>query len=472
MKTFALVALTISVTADLTVAQQPYIPEMKAHVQYVDAQERQVTDQPCGHIMTNACVWSPDSQWIVYDVRSDLEGAVFDGTRIERVDILTSQVQRLYTSSNGAHCGVATYSPVENKVVFILGPANPTDDWQYAGHHRRGIIVDVAVPGRATNLDARDITPPFTTGALRGGSHVHVFSGDGRWVSFTYQDHVLALLDDKMAAHDADLRNVGVSVPDLPVRVRRDHPRNHDGEYFSVLVTRTTAHPKPGSDQICRAFEDAWVGVDGYQRLDGRWQKRAIAFQGNVVTEDGRTISEAFIVDLPEDVTVPGEGPLEGTATRRPQPPRGTLQRRLTFTAERKYAGLQGPRHWLRSCADGSRIALLMKDRDGVVQIWVVSPNGGPPQQITRNRWDVASAFSWSPDGKQLAYVADNSIFVTDVDTGCSRRVTPRSTDARAPRPEACVFSPDGHKIAYVRTVAESENTSHNQIFVLMLPSP
>ncbi|PBD34340.1 hypothetical protein CK247_30830, partial [Klebsiella pneumoniae] len=33
--------------------------------------------------------------------------------------------------------------------------------------------------------------PPYTPGALRGGSHVHVYSPNGQFVSFTYNDHVL-----------------------------------------------------------------------------------------------------------------------------------------------------------------------------------------------------------------------------------------------------------------------------------------
>ena len=36
--------------------------------------ERQVTTAHCGHILTNAAVWSPDSEWIVYDTRSDPAG--------------------------------------------------------------------------------------------------------------------------------------------------------------------------------------------------------------------------------------------------------------------------------------------------------------------------------------------------------------------------------------------------------------
>ncbi|MSU58914.1 MAG: DUF3748 domain-containing protein [Pedosphaera sp.] len=431
--------------------------------------ERQITNRRQGHLLTNIGVWSPDGRWLVYDTRSERSGANFDGQTIERVNVETGEVQVLYRSTNGAHCGVVTCSPVEPKVVFILGPENPTPDWQYTIHHRQGVIVNLNRPQIAVNLDARDVTPPFTPGALRGGSHVHVFSADGRWVSFTYDDHVLAQFSEDNSEHEMNFRNVGICVPAKPVRVAKDHPRNHDGEFFSVLVTETKAHPRPGSDEIQRAFEEAWIGTNGYVKADGSRQKRALAFQGEVVTAAGQNISEVFVVDLPDDVTQPGAGPLEGTATLRPRPPKGTVQRRLTFTAERKFPGLQGPRHWLRSSPDGSRIAFLMKDAAGVVQLWTVSPNGGAPVQVTRNPVGVASAFSWSPDGKCIAHVMDNSVCVTDVASGETTRLTVRTEDAGAPKSEACVFSPDGKRIAYMRRLP-SDGESFNQICVCNCP--
>ena len=100
-----------------------------------------------------------------------------------------------------------------------------------------------------------------------------------------------------------------------PVSVGKDHPRNYDGSAFSVLVTRTVNSPRRGSDEISKAFEEAWVGSNGYVKRDGTRQHRALAFQGHVVTPNGETIAEAFIVDIPDDVTVPGDKPLEGTAT-------------------------------------------------------------------------------------------------------------------------------------------------------------
>ena len=135
--------------------------------------ERQITRGPGGRILTNTGVWSPDSEWIVYDTRSDAAGDNFDGEFIEMVNVRTGEVRQLYRAENGARCGVATFHPRENKVVFILGPEHPTPDWQYGPFHRQGVIVDAKQNGgtsSAVNLDARDLTPPFTPGALRGGS--------------------------------------------------------------------------------------------------------------------------------------------------------------------------------------------------------------------------------------------------------------------------------------------------------------
>lgn len=421
-------------------------------------------------MLTNAAVFSADSRWIVYDTRSGVDGSVFDGTRIERVEVETGRIERLHESQNGGFCGVVTASPVDDRVVFIAGPERPTPDWRYGPAHRQGVVVDASRPCRTENLDARDLVPPFTPGALRGGSHVHTFSGDGRLVSFTYEDAVLeaaAASDDPRA--EKNLRGLGVSVCGRPVRVPRSHPRNHDGSAFSVLVTTLHDAPRPGSDEISKAFEESWIGADGYRRADGSRQRYALAFQGQVAAADGSWIAEVFVVDLPDDpaaLVVPGDGPLAGMANRRPCPPRGVSQRRITFTADRRHPGIQGPRHWLRSSPDGERIAFLARDDAGVVQLFTVCPAGGEPVQVTRDPWDVASAFTWSPDGRRIAYAADGGVMTVEVSTGISRRLTGGRADASAPRPEAVVFSPDGRWIAFMREVA-SEDGPRNQIFIV-----
>ena len=431
-----------------------------------DDSDHQLTRGPGGRVLSNTGVWSPDGQWIVYDTRPDDAGSDFAGETIEMVNVATGEIKELYRSQNGAHCGVVTFHPHERKVVFILGPEHPTPDWQYSFCHRQGVVVDVDRPGVKANLDAMDLTPPFTPGALRGGSHVHVWDAAGQWVSFTYEDHVLSQFKAATPTNDINQRTLGVSVPGTPVRVSYANPRNHDSAYFTVLAARTTAEPRPGSDEIQKAFEEGWIGTNGYVRADGSRQNHALAFQGLVRSSKGEPLSEVFIADLPDDMTKAGDGPLCGTETRVASPPKGAAQRRLTFTADRRYPGLQGPRHWLRSSPDGSQIAFLMKDDAGVVQLWTVSPNGGPPRQVATNRWPVTSTFTWSPGGRHIAYAMDNSVCVTEVASGQTKRLTPRTDDASGPRSEACVFSPDGKRIAFMRRLPSPQRPA-NQICVV-----
>ena len=93
----------------------------------VPAMEEQITNQACGHILTNVNVWSPDSQWIVYDTRSDPFGDKFDGRTIEVVNVKTREVRQIYQSEHGAHCGVATFSPAAQKIVHSVDPKQPIE---------------------------------------------------------------------------------------------------------------------------------------------------------------------------------------------------------------------------------------------------------------------------------------------------------------------------------------------------------
>lgn len=434
--------------------------------------ERQLTTAPHGHILTNAAVWSPDGAWLVYDVRSDAAGSRFDGTRIERVEVATGRVEVLHESLRGACCGVATTSPVDDRVVFILGPEDPTPDWTYGPARRQGVVVHCGRPGEALPLDARDLAAPFTPGALRGGSHVHQFSPDGRLVSFTYEDALLDALPP--GSGERNLRAVGVSVAGRAVAVPPAHPRNHSGSAWSVLVTGLADAPAPGSDQIGRACEEAWIGAAGYRRADGSRQRRALVFQGTVVAADGRAVVELFVVDLPDDdapqgaLDRPGAGPLCGTERTRPRPPAGVVQRRLTVTTDRVHPGLQGPRHWPRSNPDGTRIAFLSRDDRGIVQLSTVGPQGGAPRAVTSGGASVDSAFTWTPDGTRIACVIDGRVCLVDARDGAVEPLTARDAGP-GPRPEACVVSPDGRRVAFVRPVGSAHGT-FNQVFVAEVP--
>lgn len=394
---------------------------------------KQITFSARHHQLTNTNVWTRDSQWLVFDVRPS--GASFTGKTIERVNVDSGEVEVLYTAPDGAHVGVVTVSPQADAYAFIHGPENPDADWHYDFHHRRGVIT---TQGQTRNLDAMDITAPYTPGALRGGSHVHVFSPDGHAISFTYNDHVLHARDPAL-----DLRNVGVAVPYGPVSPQGTHPREYAGSHWCVLVSQTTPTPVPGSDDINRAYEEGWVG------------NHRLAFIGDTLSESGEKVPELFIVDLPRDEQgwkQAGDAPLAGTESRLPAPPAGVAQRRLTFTHQQPWPGLAtSPRHWVRANPQATEIAFLMRGDAGVVQLWLIEANGGEPRQLTHTLSGIQSAFNWHPSGKMLGFVLENRIACCDAQQGDIRFLT--ADHANPPSADAVVFSPDGRSIAWMEDV-------------------
>ena len=427
-------------------------------------QETQLTQSPNGHALLNRNIFSPDSNWIVYDVRS--QDSVFDGDRIEKVQVHTKEVITLYKAKNQAKVGAVSYHPFENKAAFIHGPEFPCAAYDYSATHRYGAIIDEAHPQTIQTIDARNVIAPFTPGALRGGSHVHVWHPDATMLSFTYEDDVLSNIKEETAAQDMNIRNIGITSFNKKVSCPKGE-HNLNG-FFTILASKTNANAEPGSDEIIKALEEGWIGSDGYLREDGTRQTKALAFQGIVLDKKGQEVTEVYRLDLPEDLTIPGEsGPLEGTLTKRPQPPKGTKQTRLTFTTERNHPGIQGPRHWLRSSQDGSKIAYMAKDDNGIVQIWTVPTLGGAPTQVTQNSFSIQTSFDWSPDGKFFAYAADNSLFITEIATGIATRLTEKSRDEDAILPHWVCYCPNGKSLAYLRNaVASTESVKrYPQIF-------
>jgi Tol biopolymer transport system component len=173
-----------------------------------------------------------------------------------------------------------------------------------------------------------------------------------------------------------------------------------------------------------------------------------------------------FIADIPDDVTRPAPRQrLEGTRMTRPAPPAGTVQRRLTYTADRKFPGVQGPRHWLQSAPDGSMIYFLMKDDAGHVQIYGVSPNGGEIRQITGNKFSVETTFSVRPDGKYIAYGSGERIYVTHLESGQTIPLTDPPGSGITGLKSIC-WSNNGGMIAYNRVV-EIGGSNYYHIFIL-----
>ncbi len=424
--------------------------------------ETQLTHDAKGHFLNSTQVFSPDDKWIVYDTRNSDDGIGVTGS-IEMVNVETGEIKPLYQTQNqteyGPGVGAATFSPVDPTVLFIHGIRNANAKMPYGFSRRTGVGIPIHEPFQPLFFDARDITPPFTPGALRGGTHAHSWSGDGKWISFTYNDYIMEQLG-KTDTTVKDLRTIAVMFPQQ-VGVSGDASmENNDGQYFAAVVARVTENPRPGTDEIDKAFDEGWIGENGYQKADSSWQHRAVAFQGNVRNAKNETIAEVFVTDIPDDITqaVPGS-PLEGTTTSRPNPPQGTVQRRITHTEK----GVQGPRHWLRSTADGKWILFMANDDKGMVQVYAVSPNGGAITQVTYNDFPVQGPINISPDNTYVSYIADNSVFITGLQTHVSERLTPRSADAPV---GSAIWSNDGKMIAYNRRV-KKEGKPYVQIFIL-----
>ncbi|MES1219046.1 MAG: DUF3748 domain-containing protein [Bacteroidota bacterium] len=416
---------------------------------------------------TSQC-FSKDDKWIVFDNRN-LETAIPANGTIGIVNTKTKEIKTIYATRNqtdyGPGVGAVTFSPVEDRVLFIHGIRNADKENPYTYSRRTGVSVLLSSPGIGEFMDARNIIPPFTAGALRGGTHAHSWSADGQWISFTYNDFIIEQLSKKDSSVK-DIRVVAVMNNSSSVTVPdTSNVENNNGKMFSAVVTKVADNPKWGSDEIDKAFDEGWIGSNGYIKKDGSRQKRAIAFQGNVKDEQGKTKTEVFVVDIPDDISKAITGcPLEGTATSRPCVPAGVMQRRITFTDK----GIQGPRFWLRVTSDGKWIGFLAADEKEVIQIFLVSPNGGMPKQLTFNDHPVEGPFNFSPDGKKVAYIADNSILITDLSNGVTERCTPKSSGSDKPTGPV-VWGNNGKMLAYNRYLKEKTGNSFLQVFLLQL---
>ena len=352
--------------------------------------------------------------------------------------------------------------------------------------HEAGENAEIGVPQQCHHAEGRSIQEPFSKGALRGGTHAHTWSTDGKWISFTYNDYLMECLEKNPLSERKDLRTIGVMT--MVENIHEDHEagenaENFRGTYFAVITAQVTENPKFGSDEIERAFDECWLGKNGYTKDDSTvhnasQQIRAIAFQGNVRSADGTLVTEVFIADIPNDITQSLAGKsLEGTLSTRPNVPAGFTQRRITFTTDRKHPGLQGPRFRLRSSADGSLIYFLMKDDNGIVQIYSVSSAENTKntittqslKQITDFKYSVQSQFNLSPDDKYISVVSNNQIYLVRTQDGSTTSIGERYSEREAPI-NGVHWSPDGKSLIYNRYVFIKDDY-YIQIFQRLIPS-
>ncbi|MFT3902631.1 MAG: DUF3748 domain-containing protein [Niabella sp.] len=422
----------------------------------------QLTFDQQGHCINSTQCFSPDGQWIVFDSRNH-DTLLASSGEIKMINVSTKEQKLLFKTGNqteyGPGVGAVTFSPDGKRVVFLSGITNADKEHPYTITRRSGIAVKIGQPMVPVHMDARDIRPPYTPGALRGGTHAHSWSSDGQWISFTYNDYVLQQAE-KLYPDVKDLRTIGVMFPQRVAVNGADGIENFSGEMFAVLLAAVVPNPAPGSDEISKAFDECWIGVNGYKKENGSWQKRAMAFQGMVRDSNGKEKAEVFVADIPEMFAGLDDVSLRGTDKTLPSIPKGVKSRRVTFT---KDGIASTPRHWLRSTPDGNLIGFLAKDKNGIVQLFGVSPNGGAIHQCSFLDHSVEGPFNFSTDGRYAAFLSDDSVFLCDVKTGESTRLTKKENGLVG----AVVWSPLGNRLCYNKYVAQPDGKSFLQIFVI-----
>ena len=433
--------------------------------------EKQITfDLTYNHDLDNNDNFSPDNQWLVYDTRTDA-GGIAISSKIEKVHIQTGEKKVLYELKNnqswGPGIGAVSYSPVDFSVVFIRGLLNSTEGNPYQQWRRTGIIIDEKNPNVPIYMDARNIDFPFKEGALRGGTHRHEFSGDGHWIGFTYNDAIMQSLEAK-TGEKHNLRTIGVSKKNTPLDVKNLHDgENNGGEWFSAIVVQVVPNPQPGSDEISHAAGDSWVGKKGYPKPNGDYQL-ARAFIGTVKDKNGQPVDEVFVVDIPNEINIKGNsGPLEGTPETMPAPPKGAIQRRLTYTADTQYPGCTGI---VRSDLMGENLAYLAFDAQGIKQVFILSPKGGTPRQLTEHTTSVAGGLRWHPSGNSVFYVHDGKIAQCKLGEDSFNDRMKYLTSKQVAEPTNIVLSHDGKTLAFNRILTYANGQTSKQIFILELP--
>ena len=107
------------------------------------------------------------------------------------------------------------------------------------------------------------------------------------------------------------------------------------------------------------------------------------------------------------------------------------------------------------------RVVAYTAEAAGARQLFTLPLRGGSATQITASEKAISDP-QWSPDGRRLAYVRDDEIWVVEADGSRSTRVTGKPGGGRSPR-----WSPDGHRLAFL-----SRRRGWSQVWLIDAPVP
>ncbi len=424
------------------------------------AKERQLTFGNVGHMLNRRQAISPDGKWAAYDTRND-DTHIARTDSVEMVHLDSQRIVSLYrtqtSSLYGPGVGAVAFHPAEHRVVFIHGLESCSHETPYSGARRFGAIVRTDAPGSWIHAEARiqhtrEGNRPRIDGVLSGGTHAHSWSHDG-WLSFTYND---AWLEQRSRIDHSvrDIRTVGFMKPGA-VALDRTDSESFSGSMQAFIAARVSGRSENGSNEIEQATEECWIGRNGYMDANGIRRPKALAFQGTVRSDRGETVHEIFVCDLP--VENASKEFAESSAMVRPsellEPAKGCVQQRLTYTADRKYPGIQGPRNWLVASDDGDTLYAPMRDNHGIVQLHRISTHGGNIEQISDWEHSLGGQISLDPKGTLCAAICDHRICLTDLASGQSKWLTDRSEN---PPTGAVHFA--GDRIVYNRFIGNKHS--------------
>jgi dipeptidyl aminopeptidase/acylaminoacyl peptidase len=122
-------------------------------------------------------------------------------------------------------------------------------------------------------------------------------------------------------------------------------------------------------------------------------------------------------------------------------------------------AAIETPREFRLHPRD--RVVAYTLESGGARQLFSLSLRGGPPTRLTSSEKPVSDP-QWSPDGRRLAYVRDEEIWVIEVDGSRVTRVAGSPGGGQQPR-----WSPDGRRLAFV-----SRRRGWSQVWLIDAPVP
>ena len=112
---------------------------------------------------------------------------------------------------------------------------------------------------------------------------------------------------------------------------------------------------------------------------------------------------------------------------------------------------------------DGRRIVFISARNDSNADVWIMRSNGTHLVQLTRSQPERDANPVVSPDGRQIVWVRETSLFHMRIDGTHKRRLTDPDVSDRGP-----VFSPNGAYVMFSRV----QDLQYDDVDILRKPFP